>query len=108
MSSPNYVARIRPEVQAQIAGWGLPREELIAVYLRLLTELPSNPDRHLYEQITPPNLWAYHFTLGQAPSRRFFVFAVERHDYDGKLHIIKGRMDRERPPRSEGPVQSDP
>lgn len=56
MSSPSYVARIRREVKAQIADWGLPRETLIAVYVRLLTELPSNPDRYLYERITPPNL----------------------------------------------------
>lgn len=92
MSSPSYVARVRSDVKAAIAGWQLPREMLIGVYTRLLTELPAAPDRHLYDPIQPPNLWAFRFTLGTAPSRHIFSFAVERRDYAGELHVVEARL----------------
>lgn len=91
MSSPSYVVRVHSDVKATIAGWQLPRETLIGVYTRLLSELPAAPDRHLYDPIAPPNLWAFHFTLGNAPLRRLFSFAVERRDYAGELHVLEAR-----------------
>jgi hypothetical protein len=97
VSSQSYTARISRKVKDQIAGWRLPREVLISVYAHLLTELPAHPDRHLHEPITRPNLWAYHFTLGEAPARRFFTFAVERRDYVGELHVLSGQMVLETP-----------
>ncbi len=95
MSSPSYVARVRSDVKQTIAGWGLSREMLSGVYTRLLTELPANPDRHLHDPIARPNLWAFRFALGGAPSRRVFSFAVERRDYTGELHIIEARLTTE-------------
>ena len=92
MSSPNYVVRVRNDVKATIASWQLPREMLVGVYTRLLTELPSDPDRHLYDAIAPPNLWAFRFILGAAPLRRLLSFGVERRDYAGELHIIEARL----------------
>jgi hypothetical protein len=92
VSSPKYVARIRRDVQAAIAGWQLSREMLVGVYTRLLTELPAAPDRHLLDPITPPNLWAYRFTLGKQSSRYLFSFAVERRDYVGELHVLEARL----------------
>ncbi len=65
---------------------------LIGVYTRLLSELPAAPDRHLYDPIQPPNLWAYRFVLGTTPSRYLFSFAVERRDYAGELHIVEARL----------------
>lgn len=92
MSSPKYVARIRREVKATIASWQLPREMLVGVYTRLLTDLVAAPDRLLRDPITPPNLWAFHFTLGEKPRRHLFSFAVERRDYVGELHVLDARL----------------
>jgi len=97
VSSPSYVVRIRSDVKATIAGWQLPREMLVSIYTHLLTELPSTPDRHLYDSIQPPNLWAFRFTLGAAPLRYVFSFAVERRDYAGELHIVEARLSIEGP-----------
>ncbi len=97
MNSPSYAARIRHKAKNQIAGWRLPREMMISVYAHLLTELPAHPDRYLYEAITRPNLWAFHFTLGKSPVRRFFTFAIERRDYVGELHVLDGQMVLESP-----------
>jgi len=69
-------------------GWALTREERISMWTRLLTELPSTPDRLLHEAIQRPNLWAYRFSLGQPPRRQFLNFAVERRDYAGELYIV--------------------
>jgi hypothetical protein len=72
--------------------WTLSRAERISLWARLLVELPSNPDRLLLTAIRRPNVWAYRFTVGNAPSRRFFSFAVERHDYSGELHVVEGTL----------------
>jgi len=73
----------------------LGREEVLSVLTRLYIELPSAPDRHLHEPIRPPNLWAYRFSLGKAPSRRHFSFAVERRDYVGELDVLDGTLTTE-------------
>jgi len=62
------------------------------MWTRLLFDLSSNPDRLLYQPIQRPNVWAYRFSLGNAPARRYFSFAVERHDYSGELQILKGTL----------------
>lgn len=98
MTSPNYVTRIRLEAKEQVADWHLPREMLVAVCTYLLTDLPAQPDRHLYEPIARPNLWAYHLILGEAPNRHFFTFTVERQDYIGQLHVLSGQVILETPP----------
>lgn len=92
MSSPSYVVRGRSDVKATIGGWLLSREMLVGVYTRLLSDLPTAPDRYLHDPIRPPNLWVYRFVLGAAPSRCLFSFAVERRDYAGELHVVEARL----------------
>lgn len=73
-------------------AWNLSRAERVSLWTRLLTELPYNPDRLLLTAIRRPNLWAYRFSLGSSPQRRFFSFAVERRDYSGELHVVDGTL----------------
>src|SRR4051812_21063464 len=37
-----------------------------------------------------PVAWAYYFSLGSAPRRHSFSFAVARHDYSADLHVLDG------------------
>jgi hypothetical protein len=75
-------------VRRTVGSWGLSREHLLAVLDRLLHELPSDPDRHLRQRIVPLDLWSYRSTLGQAPFRLFFMFAVERDDQAHELRVV--------------------
>jgi hypothetical protein len=77
-----------------IAAWQLPRETLLKVYDRLLVTLPGDPDRYLRDRIAPLAAFAYHFALtnpGPTGARRAFLFAIDRHDERGELHVVGGR-----------------
>jgi hypothetical protein len=79
-------------MQTIMRGWNLARAERISMWARLLFELSANPDRLLHEAIRRPNVWAYRFFLGSAPSRRFFSFVVERRDYSAELWVVDGQL----------------
>ena len=93
----SYKVRVLPKAQEVIASWGLSRETLLGIYARFHGELAADPDACLREHIVPLNLWAYHFTTGQAPRRLFFLFAVERMLDAEELRVVGGRLNREEP-----------
>jgi hypothetical protein len=73
VNSPSYRTRVVPDLRLRMRAWNLSRAERIALWTRLLTELPSNPDRLLLTAIRRPNVWAHRFSLGSSPQRRFFL-----------------------------------
>src|SRR5579864_2231961 len=94
-SSVSYRVHIQPKVARALSGFGLARETLIRVHTWLLTELAANPDSHLRERLPPTGLGACYLTMGNAPRRQFFMFAVDRLEETRILEVVACRLTEE-------------
>ena len=95
-----FSVRISRTVQDTIASWmrppwGLSRALVIAIYNRLLSDLPAAPDALLGERIVPLKAQIYAFNLEDdraIPRLIRFAFAVTRDDSTRVLSVAIARM----------------